>query len=57
MANYHIAKTHSIQGEDQTIYFQGDYKWTTQYEDRKKYTNKTTANSEIYYFGGEVITE
>ena len=57
MANYHIAKTQSIQGTDKTIYFQGDYKWSTNYDDRKKYTNKSVATSEIYDFGGTVVTE
>jgi hypothetical protein len=57
MAYYHIAKEQNIQGAPKTIYFQGDYKWSTEYNDRKKYTNKTTATSELYSFGGTVITE
>ena len=57
MAYYHIAKEQNIQGASKTIYFQGDYKWSTEYNDRKRYTNKTTATSELYSFGGTVITE
>ena len=57
MANYHIAKTQNIQGTDKTIYFQGDYKWSTNYDDRKRYTNKSVATSEIYDFGGTVVSE
>jgi hypothetical protein len=57
MANYHIAKEQNIQGTPKTIYFLGDYKWSTNYDDRKVYTNKSVATSEIYDFGGTVVTE
>jgi hypothetical protein len=57
MAHYHIAKEQNIQGNIQTIYYSGDHKWTTTYDDRKVYTNRTTATSEIYDFGGTVVTE
>ena len=57
MSQYHIAKTQSIQGTDKTIYFQGDYKWSTNYDDRKVYTDESVATSEIYDFGGSVVTE
>ena len=57
MSQYHIAKTQSIQGTDKIIYFQGDYKWSTNYDDRKVYTDESVATSEIYDFGGTVVTE
>ena len=57
MAYYHIAKQQPILGEERTVYFKGGTTWTTEFGDRKKYTNKTTATSELYSFGGTVITE
>ena len=54
---YHIAKDQNIQGTVKTIYYEGDYKWSTNFDTRKKYTNKTAATSEIYSFGGTVVTE
>lgn len=57
MATYHIAKTQNIQGTDKTIYYQGDNQWTTEIADRKTWTNRTTANSQLYAFGGAVVTE
>jgi len=54
---YHIAKEQNILGSPRTVYFKGGTTWTTQYEDRKKYTNKSVATSEIYSFGGDVVTE
>ncbi len=57
MATYHIAKSQNIQGVTKTIYYQGDKQWTTELSDRKTWTNKSTATSELYSFGGTVITE
>ena len=57
MVKYHITKTQNIQGTEKTIYFQGDYKWSTIYEDRKVYTDEAVATSEIYDFGGTVVSE
>ena len=57
MANYHIAKNHSIQGIGSTVYYQGENSWTTVYADRKKWTNKSKATAELYSFGGAVVTE
>jgi hypothetical protein len=54
---YHIAKDQNIQGTVKTIYYEGDYKWSTNFGSRKKYTNKSVATSEIYSFGGTVVTE
>ena len=57
MANYHIAKQQNILGTERTVYYVEGTNWTTEYADRKRYTNKTTARNEIYSFGGTVVTE
>ena len=57
MANYHIAKQQNSLGTERTVYYVNNTNWTTEYADRKRYTNKATATSEIYSFGGTVITE
>ena len=57
MATYHIAKQQNILGTERTVYYVEGTKWTTEFADRKKYTNKSTATGEIYSFGGEVVTE
>ena len=57
MANYHIANQQNILGTERTVYYVEGTSWTTEYADRKRYTNKATANSEIYSFGGAVVTE
>ena len=57
MANYHIAKQQTILGTERTVYYVNGTNWTTEYADRKRYTNKATATSEIYSFGGAVVTE
>ena len=57
MATYHIAKQQNILGTERTVYYVEGTKWTTEFADRKKYTNKSTATGEIYSFGGTVITE
>ena len=57
MATYHIANDKNIQGSTKTIYYQGDKQWTTELSERKTWTNRSTATSELYSFGGTVITE
>ena len=54
---FHIQKTQKIQGVDKTIYFQGNYNWSTNYDDRKIYESEEQATSEIYDFGGTVVSE
>ena len=56
MANYHIAKQQNILGTERIVYYV-EGTWTTEYADRKRYTNKATATGEIYSFGGTVVTE
>jgi hypothetical protein len=57
MANYHVAKQQNILGTERTVYYKEGTSWTTEFADRKKYTNKSTATGEIYSFGGTVVTE
>jgi len=57
---YHISKEQNVLGTTRIIYFVGDNAWTTEYDERKTYTNKTTAKGELYSFGGSagtVVTE
>ena len=53
--NY-ISKSQNIQGTKTTIYYQGDNKWTTEYNDRKSYETEEEATAELYHFGGEVVS-
>lgn len=57
MAKYHIRHTQELHNGPQTIYYQGDNVWTTEYENRKIYPKKADAKSEIYDFGGEIIKD
>ena len=57
MATYHIAKQQNILGTERTVYYVEGTNWTTEFANRKTYTNKATATSEIYSFGGAVVTE
>lgn len=57
MAKYHIEKTQQIQDKTEKIFYEGSYRWTTEYPDRKKYTRKADATADLYSFGGTVITE
>ncbi len=56
MATYHIEKSQQIQGQENTIYYQSENRWTTEFKDRKKYTRKADATKELS-FGGTVVTE
>ena len=56
MATYHIEKSQQIQGQENKIYYQDTNRWTTVFEDRKKYTKKADATKELS-FGGTVVTE
>jgi len=38
MARYHIEKEQQIQDRVDKIYYEGEYRWTTVFNDRKKYT-------------------
>jgi hypothetical protein len=52
---YFIKKLQSIQGNQQIIYYQGDKRWSTNFDDRKLYSLKSEATTELYGFGGSVV--
>lgn len=57
MAKYHIEKEQDIQGQVDKIYYEGEHRWTTVFEDRKTYTSKSSATADLYDFGGTIVTE
>jgi hypothetical protein len=54
---YRIEKTQQIQDKVETIYYEGEHRWTTVFDDRKVYQYKKDATAELYGFGGTIITE
>jgi len=54
---YHIKKEKSIQGRVETIYYQGDCRWSTSSDDRKIYHYKRDATAALYEYGGDIIAE
>lgn len=52
---YYIKKEQKIQDKTQTIYYQGDMSWTTNFDDKKLFNLKKEATAELYNFGGKVI--
>jgi hypothetical protein len=54
---YRIEKSEKIQDEEKTIFYQGDYRWTTIFEDRKTYQYKKDATADLYGFGGIVVSD
>ena len=54
---YHIKRDKDIQGKVETIYYQGDYRWSTSIEERMIYETEDAATAALYRFGGEVISE
>jgi hypothetical protein len=57
MAKYHIRHTQELHNGAQTIYYQGDKVWSTEYDQRKIYNKKIDTKSELYDFGGEIVKE
>jgi hypothetical protein len=57
METYHIQKQQKIQDRIDTIYYEGFHKWTTIFENRKKYTSESNASEDIYGFGGDIVSE
>ena len=51
---FHIQKLENIQGQLKEIYYQGDYRWNTDYDVRKIYETEEEAQADLYSFGGEV---
>ena len=54
---YRIQKTENIQGQVKEIYYQGDYRWNTDFDVRKLYETLTAAQEDLYSFGGEVSAD
>jgi len=54
---YRIQKSENIQGEIKEIYYQGDYRWNTDFDVRKLYETLTAAQEDLYSFGGEVSAD
>jgi len=53
---YFIKKIQSIQGNRQIIYYQGEQRWSTNFDDRKLYSDENSATTELYEFGGSVVS-
>ena len=54
---YRIQKTENIQGQLKEIYYEGDYRWNTDFNVRKLYETPAEAQADLYSFGGEVSIE
>ena len=54
---YHIEKSQQIQDRTDTIFYEGDHRWTTVFDDRKTYKYKKDATADLYGFGGIVVTD
>lgn len=54
---YHIEKQQQIQGKVDTIYYEGSFRWTTVFSDRKIYQSEEDATKDLYDFGGTVVSE
>ena len=54
---YHIEKEQKIQDKTKAIYYEGSYRWTTEFGERKTYTTENSATADLYGVGGTVITE
>jgi len=54
---YRIQKTENIQGQLKEIYYQGDYRWNTDFSVRKLYETLTAAQADLYSFGGEISAD
>ena len=54
---YRIQKSENIQGQIKEIYYEGDYRWNTDFSVRKLYETLTSAQEDLYSFGGEISAE
>ena len=54
---YRIQKSENIQGQLKEIYYQGNYRWNTDFNVRKLYETLEAAQEDLYSFGGEVSAE
>ena len=54
---YRVQKSENIQGQIKEIYYEGDYRWNTDFDVRKLYETLTAAQEDLYSFGGEVSAD
>jgi len=54
---FHIKKEKSIVDSSLAIYYKGDHRWSDNYDDRKIYDTEEEATSELYRYGGSVVSE
>ena len=54
---YRIQKSENIQGQIKEIYYEGDYRWNTDFDVRKLYETLTAAQEDLYSFGGEISAD
>jgi hypothetical protein len=54
---YRIQKSENIQGQLKEIYYQGNYRWNTDFDVRKVYETLTSAQEDLYSFGGEISAD
>lgn len=54
---YHIEKEQIIQNQNKEIFYEGNHTWTTEYQNRKVYNTQEEATTELYEFGGEVVSD
>ena len=54
---YRIQKTENIQGQLKEIYYEGDYRWNTDFDVRKLYETQEEAQADLYSFGGEISAD
>ena len=54
---YRIQKLENIQGQLKEIYYQGDYRWNTDYSVRKIYETEADATADLYGFGGTIVND
>lgn len=55
--SYYIEKQQKIQDKVYTIYYEGNYSWTTIFENRKVYKYKKDATTDLYGFRGDIIPQ
>ena len=53
--SYFIKKVQTIQRQTKSIYYQGNYNWSTNFDNRKLYVSQEEATTELYAFGGFVV--
>lgn len=54
---YHIKQTASILKKSVDVYYQGNQRWTTEYDFRKVYETEEESRKDLYIYGGDIIEE